>query len=203
MTHRLFVAAWLPAGAAREAAGAVGRLRERGADARWVSPEKLHVTLRFLGDVDGDLVPGLVDALPEVVRGFAPFRLGLSGLGVFPPRGDPRVVWIGVDPGAEELGRLSVRTERALIAAGALAAPDPRPFRAHVTIGRPRARGRGRWQDLLRETAFHGGTHLLDEIRLVESRLSPRGAEYAPVARFPLDGERPAGTDSNEGGSSK
>jgi 2'-5' RNA ligase len=202
-TRRLFVAAWLPPEAADEAAEVVERLRAGGAEARWVPPGNLHVTLRFLGDVDGETAAAVADALPEVVRGFAPFPLRLAGLGTFPPRGEPRVAWIGVDAGAEELGRLAVRTERALLQAGVLSSPEPRPFRAHVTIGRPlRPGGLGRWQGLLGDTAFRGGTHVLREVRLVESRLSPRGAEYAPVARFPLDGERPAGA-TFKGGSSR
>jgi len=203
VTRRLFVAAWLPPGAAEEAAEVIGRLREHGAEARWVPRGNLHVTLRFLGDVDEDLVPVTADALPPVARGIAPFALRLAGLGTFPPRGEPRVAWIGVDAGLEELGRLAVRTEKALLQAGVLPAPDPRPFRAHVTVGRPkRPGGLGRWQNLLRETAFRGGAHPLEEVRLVESRLSPRGAEYVPVARFPLEGERPAGA-TFKGGSSR
>jgi 2'-5' RNA ligase len=202
VTRRLFVAAWLPPAAADEAAEIIGRLRDRGVDARWVPRGNLHVTLRFLGDVDEELVAVTADALPEAVRGIAPFELRLSGLGAFPPRGEPRVAWIGVDAGVEELGRLAVRAEKALLRAAVLSAPDPRPFRAHVTIGRPkRPGGLGRWRDLLRETAFQGGTHVLEEVRLVESRLSPRGAEYVPVARFPLTDERPAGA-TFKGGSS-
>lgn len=203
MTRRLFVAAWLPPGAAEEAAKVIEELRDRGVEARWVPRRNLHVTLRFLGDVEEDLVGVAADVLPEAVAGLVPFRLRLAGLGAFPSRGEPRVAWIGVDAGVAELGRLAVRTEKALLRAGVLSAPDPRPFRAHVTIGRPRSPGgRGRWRDLLRETAFHGGAHGLREVRLVESRLSPRGAEYVPVARFPLTGERPSGATS-KGGSSR
>jgi len=201
MTRRLFVAAWLPGAAAGEAAGALERLRAAGADVKWVSPESCHVTLRFLGDVEEERVPGLIEGLREAVEGLAPFEIRLSGVGTFPPRGAPRVVWAGIDRGAEMLARLAARVEKALLARGDLRAPETRPFRAHVTLGRPKgSRGLRRLQDLLGEMSLEGRAHLLEEVRLVESRLSPRGAEYTPVARVPLPGGAATGSTSYEGG---
>ena len=197
--RRLFVAAWLPPEARREARDVARRLESTGADVRWVPSENLHVTLRFLGDVEAARVDALVACLADALRGSAAFALRLAGLGRFPPRGAPRVVWAGLDTGARELAAAASRIEKALLGGGFLDRIDPRPFRAHVTLGRPRSsRGVGRLLDLLEEVSFRGGTHPLQEVTLAESRLSPRGAEYSAVARFPLDGA--AASDSNNEG---
>ena len=130
-------------------------------------------------------------------EGVAPFPVGLAGLGAFPARGAPRVLWAGVDRGVRELGELAARTEKALLARGFEEARDERPFRAHVTIGRPRgSRGGGRLRDLLEELSFRGGTHLLEEVTLVESRLTPRGAKYEAVERIPFARGAPPETHS-------
>ena len=196
---RLFVAAWLPAAARAEAAEAAERLRSAEADVRWVPPENLHVTLRFLGDVEGDRVDDLAGCLSRALVACESFRIRLSGLGRFPSRGAPRVVWAGMEQGKREIASLASVVEKALLNEGFLDRIEERPFRAHVTLGRPRSsRGVGRLLDLLEEVSFRGGTHPLQEVTLAESRLSPRGAEYSAVARFPLDGA--AASDSNNEG---
>jgi len=198
--RRLFVAAWLPTEARREAEEVTGTLRGAGADVRWVPPASLHVTLRFLGDVESERVEALVGCLGRAFAASGAFPVRLAGLGRFPPRGAPRVVWAGFETGARELAALASLAERALLAERFVDGIDGRPFRAHVTLGRPKgSRGVGRLLDLLEESSFRGGTHLLQEVRLAESRLSPRGAEYSAVARFPLRGGTAAQVANDEG----
>jgi 2'-5' RNA ligase len=199
--RRLFVAAWLPDAARREAEDVAARLGESGADVRWVPTEDLHVTLCFLGGVDAARVESLVACLSEVFSGSTAFGLRLAGLGRFPVRGMPRVVWAGLDAGAGELAALASLAERALLAERFLGRIDERPFRAHVTLGRPKSsRGVGRLLDLLGEVHLLGGTHPLEEVVLAESRLSPRGALYTAVARFPLlDGRTVAKVSNHQG----
>jgi len=185
---RLFVAAWPDEALRAEIAERLTALRETGAPLRWVAPENLHFTLHFLGDVDSGRVAGLVERLEESLRGARPFPVRLGALGTFPPRGTPRVVWVGLDEGAPEVSGLASRTGDALVDGGFLAAPD-RAFRAHVTLGRSKGpRGLERLVPRLAEPFPPGRTHRLTEVRLVESRLMPRGATYVPVARFPLRG---------------
>jgi 2'-5' RNA ligase len=205
LTRRLFVAAWLPEAAAREAARVLDRLRSAGGDVKWVSPENLHVTLRFLGDTDEGRVPAVVDAVSDAAEGVSPFSLVLGGTGTFPPRGAPRVVWLGIDRGAGEIAELARRAEERLVARGLVEEPETRPFRAHVTLGRPRSpRNLARLQDLLAEVSPEGRAHRLEELRLVESRLpsggTPGGVKYAAVARVPLTGGRTSGKMTIEGG---
>jgi 2'-5' RNA ligase len=202
-TSRLFVAAWLPAPLRQEAAGMLGRLRESEAEVRWVPPENLHVTLQFLGDVEAERAEELVGLLRGALAGASAFPLALSGLGTFPARGVPRVVWAGFACGGRELAALASRLERVLVPAGFLA-PSDRPFRAHVTLGRPRSRrgGTPRGMESLRALleqlpAPAGEERLLEEVKLAASTLSPRGAHYREVARFPL---APAGPREGEEG---
>jgi 2'-5' RNA ligase len=190
MSLRLFVAVWPDADTRRQLAGVLERLRQPDADVKWVPPENLHLTLRFLGDMDAERVPDLQECLARAVAPAAPFAVRYEELGTFPPRGAARVIWAGVAEGARELAALAVRVEKALLAGRFLSSPEKRPFRAHLTLGRPRsARGSAPLRDLLGNLSFRSGTHLLGEVTLVESRLTPRGAVYSNVAVFPLKGE--------------
>jgi 2'-5' RNA ligase len=207
VTRRLFVAAWLPEAAAREAARVLDRLQSAGGDVKWVSPENLHVTLRFLGDTDEGRVPALVAAVSDAAEGVSPFSVVLGAAGTFPPRGTPRVVWLGIGRGAKEIADLARRAEDRLVARGLVGEPETRPFRAHVTLGRPRSsRNLERLTDLLAEVSPEGRAHRLEEVRLVESRLpaggQPGGAKYTAVARVPLTGGRTSGKMTFEGGGS-
>ncbi len=193
MTRRLFVAAW-PDDVAREEAVAVrDRLRDSGAAVRWVRGGNLHVTLHFLGDVAAERTAELAELLRRSAADRPSFPWSLQGLGTFPPRGRPRVVWIGLGRGARETAALASWLERPLTEAGFLR-PSDRPFRPHVTLGRMRedrsagSRGIDRLQEWLGELEFSGTVRPLTEVRLVESRLTRAGAIYEPVARLPLDG---------------
>jgi 2'-5' RNA ligase len=99
--------------------------------ARWESADKMHLTLRFIGEVDGGMQRRIGDAL-RTVRG-RPFSSSLAGLGHFPPRGHPRSIWVGVDD-PTPLHELHDRIDRALTRLGL--DPDRRKFTPHVTLAR-------------------------------------------------------------------
>ncbi len=186
MTKRLFAAVWLPEELREAVAPVLARFAAAAPDVRWVAPESLHVTLAFLGDVDAERVPRLEACIRQALPGAAPFDVRLAGAGTFPSRGIPRVVWLGLEVGTKEIAALASRLERKLVGEGFLA-PSDRPFRAHVTLGRPRGtRGLGRLQDLLGAVGPCGGTGRVREVTLAESRLTPRGSRYEALARFPL-----------------
>jgi 2'-5' RNA ligase len=139
-TSRLFTA--VPV--ADEVREAVGRLMEQLAGApidvrgpgqpRWVRVDGLHLTLRFLGATPDERLPELSAALAAAARGVAPFQVELSGGGAFPTPDRPRVLWIGIGAGANELGALAERLNDELRGLGW--APDDRPFQAHLTLAR-------------------------------------------------------------------
>jgi len=182
---RTFFAIELGRGARHSALAVLEALRDRpGGDAlRWVRPESLHVTLRFLGATEPSQVPELLDAVGAAVAGQASFELGLGPLSGFPSPRRPRVVALGLEPEAP-VAALAAAVEDGARAAGWPA--EERPFRPHLTLGRLR-RGRKPSADLV--TASVTPAREAWEVRdvvLFQSQLSPGGARYAPLARIPL-----------------
>ncbi|MGE5529226.1 MAG: RNA 2',3'-cyclic phosphodiesterase [Patescibacteria group bacterium] len=176
---RLFVAIWLPAPLARAALTRLEGLRPGSRGVRWVKPDQLHLTLKFLGETQEGLLPSLEAALAGVASASTPIYLGLGGGGVFPPAGPPRVVWLAVTPGPE-LADLAARVERALAPLGF--APERRPFRPHLTLGRAEAGAVFDRELLARELQTE--PVMVDKFSLVQSELRPGGAVYTNAGEW-------------------
>ena len=177
-TARAFVAIELEA-PLREAIGDLqARLRPRLGAIRLVRPEGIHLTLRFLGDTSRAQVETLCPRLAAAAAPCPPAEARVAGLGLFPERGSPRVLWLGLEvpPPILDLQRAC---ERAARTAGF--EREERPFRAHLTLGRWRERAAR--PDL--PPADLGMTRL-DTLVLFRSDLQPGGAVYTALARFPL-----------------
>lgn len=148
--------------------------------ARWSRPEQLHLTLRFVGDMpQGDR--RLRDALRAIE--FDPFELAVAGVGVFPGRGPPRVVWAGLDRSAH-LFELQRRVERVAREVGIVA--ERRRFRPHVTLARI---GRGVADDdvtrfILRHTLLRLPRFEVRSFSLMGSTLHPDGARHREIQRY-------------------
>ena len=176
---------------ARAVAGQVsGSLSSRasgvGVAVRWIEPVALHLTLAFLGDVQGDRVESLT-ALGSAPFEQPPFELSLSVAGAFPRRGAPRVIWIGPGRGGEGVVTLSQRLWRRLDGAGC--GPGPARFDPHVTLGRVRRVRAGEARRLrarLAETALPEIAWTVDHVSLYESRLGSGGSTYRRLATAAL-----------------
>jgi 2'-5' RNA ligase len=179
---RAFVAVELSPEAREQAAKAIEGLRGLlGDDVRWVHPEKLHLTLKFLGDVDPDQVPKLAQRVAAKLVGESSFDVALGGLGSFPSARAARVVWLGVSAGAAPLARLARKVDAA---AARLGVPrERRPYRAHLTLGRLRRPGH---VPLERAAPPDSVSFPVNEVVLFESRLSSSGSTYVPLVRLPL-----------------
>jgi 2'-5' RNA ligase len=180
-TLRAFFAVELGEPARRAAAEVARRLaRAPGGDGvRWVRLEALHVTLRFLGDVAASRVEPLARRAAGELAGLAPFAMRLGPAALFPSPRRPRVVALGLEPEAP-LAALAAALERAAVAEGF--APEPRAFRAHLTLGRVRER---------RFPAVSGAVvpaeaSAVSEAVLFRSELRPEGSRYTPLHRVPL-----------------
>jgi 2'-5' RNA ligase len=176
---RLFTGVPVPETAARE----LERLRGGLHGARWVDPQAYHITLSFIGEVEGTLAGEIITALAGVEA--PPFRVRLAGIGSFGSR-KPRAIWVGVEASAA-LERLQARQASVLAALGVEL--EKRKFRPHVTLARlkggsvPEA---GRFIE--RHNLFRGTPFDVDEFLLYSSRPSRGGGPYAVEAGFPLDG---------------
>jgi RNA 2',3'-cyclic 3'-phosphodiesterase len=152
-------------------------------DVAWVAETNLHVTLKFLGQIDDARVPSLVSALAAAAAGLTGFEVGVRGLGAFPSATRPRVVWAGLD--APQLTALANAVDAALASLGF--PRESRPFSAHVTLGRVRESrrpNRALAAALGRPVDF--GFLAVSHVSLMRSELSPRGARYTELAAAPL-----------------
>lgn len=175
---RLFVALTLP----ERLRPWVQGLQAGVPSAKWATPDNLHLTLRFIGNVDGRLFADIMDAL-AAIRSPA-FELQLAGLGKFGERGRPESLWIGVGR-SEPLDRLQTKVEAVLQRLGL--EPEHRKFVPHLTVGRLKGAPSGRVADWL---AAHAGFALppfrVDHFTLYSSYLAREGAIHRAEAEYPL-----------------
>lgn len=191
---RLFVAIDLGEGARAALVAAQRACHGLALPVRWVDPQGAHLTLKFLGDTEVGRVGALAATLRAVAAGQRPFDLRTGGLGAFPNARRPRVLWLGLTGDLERLARLQRAVEVALGELGF--PPEVRPFRPHLTLGRPREGTRpGGADDLTAAIAassrWPAAPLPVDAVRLMRSKLGPGGARYTCLAVAPL-GE-PAG----------
>ena len=185
-TVRAFVAANLDPDLKAVLATVQDRLKAARADVGWVRPENLHLTLKFLGQVEQDRMSAIGEAIAAAASGCGPIRLVFQGLGAFPRPREARIVWIGLSHGTEALAALQARVEVGLESIGF--AREARPFTAHLTLGR--VRGPARREQLARALAEAPaealGEMVLDRIELMKSNLNAGGARYSILQAFPL-----------------
>ena len=173
----------LPDDVRQRLATAVDRLQSHAADVAWVAASNLHVTLKFLGQVDETRVPPLATALGGALADQRAFEVGVRGLGAFPSPTRPRVLWAGLEDGGA-LGAVAERVDRCCTALGF--PRETRPFAAHITLGRVREPRR---QPALADALAHPtdfGRVRVERVSLMRSELSPRGARYSELAAAPL-----------------
>jgi 2'-5' RNA ligase len=184
---RLFVAIELPAAIRRRIQQHVDRIRRELPDARasWTREENFHLTLKFFGDTPVERVEAVSAALKRAAGRIPLFKMQLSGCGVFPTRGKPNVLWIGINDPTNNLQRLHQSFEDEFARLGFHR--DERAFHPHLTIARIRnpkhARSLG---DVHQRTDFGALSVEAVEVCLIRSELSSAGSRYTVVARHKL-----------------
>jgi len=133
---RTFIAIELPEATRRELQGMVEHLRRSGIRASWVRPDRMHLTLRFLGEIDDDQAGIAGEFLAKGCSGISAFECAVQGAGAFPDVRHPSVIWAGVGPLEGGLSEVQTVAEKA--AASIDLKPENRPFRPHLTLGRIR-----------------------------------------------------------------
>ena len=181
---RVFCAVELPDELRSRVAERVRRLRADFPDVRasWERPEKLHITLKFLGDVEPARVEDLSRAAARAVSNVEPFELTIDEQGAFPPHGQPRVLWLGI---VDASGRLAFMQQELETECAAANFPrESRPFKPHLTLARIRSpQGARELAAAHRATAFEPQRFKVSELVLMRSELSPQGSRYTPLSR--------------------
>jgi len=183
---RTFIAITIPEDVRRKLVEAQDALRRTGADFKWVEPENLHLTVKFLGGVPSDRLPAVVRALQQAATGIPPFSVSLEGIGAFPDMSRPRVIWAGAVEGEKDAVALWRQVEDSMASVGF--PPDERPFTLHLTLGRQRSPHRlaaaveaaRAWQH------SHFGRFTVSSLTVFRSDLRPAGPVYTPIATVVL-----------------
>jgi 2'-5' RNA ligase len=161
-------------------------LRACKAEVRWVAIPSIHLTLKFLGEVDPEAIPKLHEQLQDEFKTERPFELSLHGLGCFPNARNPRVLWCGIEGATDCLLRLQAAVESACTKLGF--APEDRSFRPHLTLGRVQ----GRKNLLPLADRIAAGSDLAcgfraDRFHIYKSTLKPQGAVYTVLNTIVLN----------------
>jgi 2'-5' RNA ligase len=186
-TLRTFVAAETAPAVVERAQALIERLRVSQADVKWVGPQNLHLTLKFLGEVPAADTAEICTAVAEVAATFQPLSVGFRGAGAFPDTRRPRTIWLGVQSGLEQISALQKAVDRALRALGY--PKEDRQFHPHLTLGRVRNAGPRQREltQLLREHGdFEAGVSEIHEVVVFASHLDRTGPTYEPLGRARL-----------------
>jgi 2'-5' RNA ligase len=179
---RSFIAIELPEEAKEGLAGLRKELeRDEHKFVKWVDPEVIHLTLKFLGNIPSKRVTEITESIERAARGISPFHLEISGLGAFPSLRQARVFWVGIGGEMDKLSRLQQNIDSALAALGF--AKEERSFVPHLTLARVRQGAspleRRSFGELVGSTVFEDKYHVkVEAINLMRSQLTPAGAIY-------------------------
>ncbi len=163
-------------------AAAQKMIMQTNADVKLVEPKNIHITVRFLGETNTDMVDQIYEAMKNIK--FTPFNVQLTGLGVFPTVNYPRVVWAGITDGAQQLKSIFEQLEPQIHELGFK--PEPEGFTPHLTIARVRSgANKQRLVDLVqRQENYDFGNIRADCIKLKKSVLSPKGPSYSTLKEY-------------------
>jgi 2'-5' RNA ligase len=185
---RSFLAIELPKPILRKIEEVQGDLRSTRADVRWVNPEKIHLTLKFFGNIEESRIEPIFKSIEEPIRNTLPFSLEVRGVGAFPYLRNPRVIWMGLVDGREVLVSFQKQIETQLEKIGFQ--PEDRPFHPHLTLGRMKS-SRGK-EELVGRMERHKeeefGDFQVERVILFKSDLKPSGPIYTLLKEIKLGG---------------
>jgi len=154
-------------------------LKEAPAAVSWVKPGNIHITLKFLGDVEDSRINEIGESVKSAVGSFSPFRLSIEGAGGFPNLKHPRVIWVGIINEQGELKRLAESVDNEMSSLGF--PREKRSFKPHLTVGRVKSQRRIETvTELIHLNRFYGGEFQVENVIVMKSQLHPAGSIYTP-----------------------
>lgn len=163
-------------------------LKSTNADVKWVAPQNIHLTLKFLGGIDDKQLEKIIHIIDDVSKEKDKFQITVSSLGAFPEIDSPRVIWIGIDSGDKQVKEITKELEEKIEKIGI--PKEDRPFSSHITIGRTRSSlNRQELVRYLKNKADLGGKKLdfyVTKITLFKSTLTPKGPIYETLKETSL-----------------
>ncbi|KPK96671.1 MAG: hypothetical protein AMJ95_12915 [Omnitrophica WOR_2 bacterium SM23_72] len=175
---RTFIAIELPEEVRESLARLQDRLKQSQADVKWVQPHNIHLTLKFLGEINEEQLAKITRVLDEVGLSKKSFQMSLSTVGAFPKMNFPRVIWVGVEKGESETKEIARALEEGVSIFGI--PKEKRPFSSHITIGRVRSNlcKDKLINDLTKIGSLEGKEFAVTKLTLFKSTLTPKGPAY-------------------------
>ncbi|MDP8229986.1 MAG: RNA 2',3'-cyclic phosphodiesterase [Candidatus Gorgyraea atricola] len=181
-TIRAFVAVEIDQPNKQKLSQVISTLKQANADVKWVNKIQMHLTLKFLGNIEENRIKEISDTLKSIADNFSAFNIHLSKIGAFPNMHKPRVIWLGIDKGAQDLKNLASQLEKL--------GPkeEKREYKAHLTLGRVKSlKNISQLTKLINETPFQSqGNIPITKLILFQSTLTPKGAIYSPLTTLAL-----------------
>jgi 2'-5' RNA ligase len=160
-------------------------LQQIDAQVSWSKPSNIHLTVKFLGNVESSRIERLSKALERSASGISPFEIEIGGVGCFPSPRSPRVLWVGVSTIPEQLRQLHANIDDQLAREGF--EREKRKFSPHLTLGRIRApHNSAKVAEALIATGFAAEAFIANDLILMRSDLKPTGSIYTPQTVVPL-----------------
>jgi len=182
---RTFIAVELIADLKKKIEELQNPLKRINTDVSWVKPGNVHATLKFLGEVSEDKIEKIFEGTKLALEGMKVFKLSLRDLGCFPNLKRPRVIWIGVDKGKQELSLMQKKIEDEMGKIGFTR--EDREFSPHLTIGRVKSpKNIEKLTELIKNINFQTGEIEIKEVVMMISELHPAGAIYTPLKKIAL-----------------
>jgi 2'-5' RNA ligase len=179
---RAFIAVEIDSLAKQKISDLVSCLKKTGSDAKWITEDQMHLTLKFLGNIDKSEIQKISDALSDIADNFNSFKINFSEIGAFPNMNRPAVIWLGIDKGAGILKMLNEKIETALEKIGLRR--ENREFKPHLTLARIRSpKNMPNLIKLIKETSFNSGDNdsRINKLALFQSALNPKGAVHTII----------------------
>jgi len=161
-------------------------LSKNNNNVNWVKPENIHITLKFLGDINTEQINSVKQALANLCQNTRPFKVELSRLGAFPHIDRPRTLWVGVIDSKQQLSRIAVSLNKALVKLGFQS--GQKPFTSHITIGRIRSQKNINYlSQIMSEFSLPADSiQNIKSVILYQSTLTPQGPIYEPLHKIKL-----------------